>query len=94
MVQLALDSFREVGDIARLARAQVFDSGEVAILHVSARVTRRCSLLGFDSVSGKNFDHRKTWIEDQLRILASNVGIDLLTFAILSNHFELRQRLD
>lgn len=75
--------------MARLARAEVFDPNEVAVLHVMARVTRRCFLLGFDSVSGKNFDHRKIWIEDQLRLLAANFGIDLLAFAIMSNHFHL-----
>ena len=75
--------------MARLARAEIFDPQEVAILHVCARVVRRCFLLGFDSVSKKNFDHRKTWIEDQLKLLASNFGLDLLSFAILSNHFHL-----
>ena len=75
--------------MARLARAEVFDPGEVAILHICARVVRRCFLFGFDSVTGKNFDHRKTWIEEQLKLLAANFGIDLLSFAILSNHFHL-----
>ena len=50
---------------------------------------RRCFLLGDDPVSGKNYDHRKVWIEDQLRLLAAQFGIDLLGFAILSNHFHL-----
>ena len=50
--------------MARLARAEIFDPNEVAVLHLCAHVVRRCFLLGFDSVSGKNFDHRKTWIED------------------------------
>jgi len=49
--------------MARLARAELFDSSEVAILQVIVRVTRRCFLFGFASVSGKNFDHRKVWIE-------------------------------
>ena len=73
----------------RLARAEVLQPNEVAILHVMTRVVRRCFLFGYDAVSGKNFDHRKTWIEDQLKSLAANFGIDLLTFAILSNHFHL-----
>lgn len=46
-------------------------------------------LLGDDSVSGKNFDHRKVWIEDLLHQFAAEFGIDLLSFAILSNHFQL-----
>jgi len=52
-------------------------------------VTRRCFLFGFDPVSGKNFDHRKVWIEEQLKTQAANFGIDLLSMAILSNHFHL-----
>ena len=75
--------------MARLARAEVFDPSEVAALHICARVVRRCYLLGVDPFTGKNHDHRKVWIEDQLKLLAANFGIDLLSFAILSNHFHL-----
>ena len=75
--------------MARLARAEVFNPNEVAILHVIGRVVRRCFLLGNDPVTGKNYDHRKIWIEDQLKHLAANFGIDLLSFAILSNRFHL-----
>jgi len=42
-------------------------------------VTRRCFLFGFDPVSGKNFDHRKVWIEEQSKTQAANFGIDLLS---------------
>ena len=59
------------------------------LLSCFARVVRRCFLLGNDPVTGKNYDHRKIWIEDQLKHLAANFRIDLLSFAILSNHFHL-----
>jgi len=75
--------------MVRLARAELFDPSEVAILHVIGRVTLRCFLFGFGPVSGKNFDHRKVWIEEQLKTQAANFGIDLLSMAILSNHFHL-----
>ena len=75
--------------MARLARAEVFDPKEIAILHICARVVRKCFLFGVDPFTGKNHDHRKIWIEDQLKLLAANFGIDLLAFAILSNHFHL-----
>ena len=75
--------------MARLARVEVFAHDEVAIVHVMNRVVRRCFLFGTDPVTGKNFDHRKVWIEEQLHRLAANFGIDLLGFAILSNHFHL-----
>ncbi|WP_231612690.1 hypothetical protein, partial [Novipirellula galeiformis] len=46
-------------------------------------------LMGDDPYSGKNFDHRKVWIEQHLQQFAAAFGIDLLGFAILSNHFHL-----
>jgi hypothetical protein len=75
--------------MARLARIELFCPTEVAIVHVMNRVVRRCFLLGNDPLTGKNYDHRKVWIEDQLRHLAAHFWIDLLGFAILSNHFHL-----
>ena len=75
--------------MARLARMEVFAPDEIAIVHVMNRVVRRCFLLGTDPVTGKNFDHRKEWIEQQLQRLAACFGIDLLAFSILSNHFHL-----
>lgn len=75
--------------MARLARIEVFAPDEIAIVHVMNRVVRRCFLLGNDEFTGKNYDHRKVWVEDQLQRLAASFGIDLLGFAILSNHFHL-----
>ena len=75
--------------MSRIARAEVFAHDEVTIIHVMNRVVRRCFLMGDDPVSGKNFDHRKDWIENELRRLSAQFGIDLLDFAILSNHVHL-----
>jgi len=75
--------------MARLARSEVFDPDEVAIGHFDNRTTRRCFLMGEDPISGKNFDHRKVWIEEYLRESAGAIGVDVIGFAILSNHFYL-----
>jgi hypothetical protein len=75
--------------MARLARAEVFNPNEVATLHIMARVVRRCFLFGNDPITNKNFDHRKIWIENQLRLQAANFGIDLISMALMSNHFHL-----
>ena len=53
--------------MARLARAEVFAADEIAILHVMNRTVRRCYLLGDDPLTGKNYDHRKAWMEDELQ---------------------------
>ena len=73
--------------MSRMARAEVFAPDEVAVVHVMHREVRGCYLLGNDPMSGKNYDPRKTMIENQLQRLAGAFGIDLLGFAIMSNHF-------
>lgn len=50
--------------MARLPRAEVIDPSEVTVVHVINRTVHRCFLLGDAPVSGKNFDHQKTWIEN------------------------------
>ena len=75
--------------MARVAREEVFAADEVAVVHVMNRVVRRCFLLGDDPVTGRNYDHRKAWIQDYLVLFADCFGIDLLCFSIMSNHFHL-----
>ena len=75
--------------MARLAREEVFSSDEIACVHVMNRAVRKCFLLGHDPISGRNFDYRKAWIENRLEHQAACFGIDLLGYAILSNHFHL-----
>lgn len=75
--------------MARATRRDVFSPDEIAILHVMNRTTRRCFLFGDDPLTGRNYDHRKVWFEERLQFLASQFGIDLLCYAVLSNHFHL-----
>ena len=49
-----------------MARVEVFAADETAIVHVMNRTVRRCFLLGDDAFSGKNFGHRKVWLDEQL----------------------------
>ena len=73
--------------MARLARVEIFAPDEIAIVQVMNRTVRRCLLSGIDPLTGKNFDHRKQWLENQFKRLAGLFGIDLHCDAILSNHF-------
>ncbi len=75
--------------MARLPRGEVIDPNEVAIVHAFNRTVRRCFLFGDDPLTGKNFDHRKVWIEESLEHFAACFAIDLLSFSILSNHYHL-----
>ena len=47
--------------MARLARCEIFDPREVAVVHVMNRVCRRCFLLGDEPVSRKSSDNRNFW---------------------------------
>ena len=82
--------------MCRLSRYELFKSDEMAIVHVMNRTVRRCLLMGQDSITGKNYDYRKDWIEQRMEYLAKYFGIDVLSYSILSNHFHLvlRQRPD
>ncbi|MDA1231613.1 MAG: hypothetical protein O2856_12640 [Planctomycetota bacterium] len=75
--------------MARLAPVEVFAADEIAIVHVMNRPVWRCFLLGDEQYTGKNHDHRKLWIDEQLIHQAKHFGIDLLCQAIMSNHFHL-----
>jgi len=63
---------------------------------MSAGCVRRAFLCGRDPVSGKSYEHRKAWIRDRLEQLAAIFAIDVLDYAVLSNHFHviLRNRPD
>ena len=64
--------------MARLARAEVFDPSEVAVLHICARVVRRCFLFGTDPFTGKNHDHRKFGSKINSNTLPQTLGLTYL----------------
>lgn len=76
----------------RIPRAEQFDPGEVGIVHLIQRCVRKSYLTGFDKNTGKDYSHRREWIRSRMERLASVFGIDVLTYAILSNHLHLVAR--
>ena len=73
----------------RAPRAEQFDPSSVCIVHLVQRCVRRAYLAGVDAVTGKNFEHRREWIRCRMERLASVFGIDVLAYAILSNHLHI-----
>ena len=82
--------------MARQARGQVINPAEVQVVHAVQRCVRRAFLCGFDSHSGKSYEHRRGWIRDRLEVLAGQFGIDCLTYSVMHNHLHviLRSRPD
>jgi hypothetical protein len=62
--------------------------------HCCSRVIRRAFLSGYDRYSGKNYDHRRGWIESRLFELEAVFAIDVAAFAVMSNHLHVVLRID
>jgi len=75
--------------MGRASRAEEFQASEVGIVHVCQRCVRRAWLTGLDEKTGQDFSYRRQWIRRRLESLASVFAIDVLTYAIMSNHMHL-----
>ena len=82
--------------MGRPLRSEQFRHDEIAIVHCVQRCVRRAFLAGIDDVSGIDYSYRREWIRRRFESLASVFAIDILTYAILSNHLHviLRSRPD
>jgi hypothetical protein len=77
-----------------LPRAHLVDREHPGVYHVYSRCVRRAWLCGSDSLTGRSYEHRRTWIEERLLFLCERFAVELYSYAILSNHYHLVIRLD
>ena len=71
------------------ARSHTIAADEAGAYHVMARCVRRAFLCGNDPITGKNFDHRKQWLEDRILDISQYFAIDVYAYAVMSNHFHI-----
>lgn len=71
-----------------MPRRRIVPQENDCTLHLISRCVRRAFLCGEDADLGR-LDHRKVWIENRLAQLTQWFGVEVLTYAFMSNHFHL-----
>jgi putative transposase len=79
-----------------LPRSKYVQEGQEGVYHCFSRCVRRAYLCGFDSMTGRDFSHRKAWLVDRLRFLAAIFAIEVCAYAVMEDHYHniLRTRPD
>jgi REP element-mobilizing transposase RayT len=85
--------FKEEKPMTR-ARNQLISLDTTPYYHCISRCVRRAFLWGEDSLTGKNYEHRKEWVITRLHELSEIFAIDICAYAIMSNHYHLVLRVD
>jgi REP element-mobilizing transposase RayT len=75
------------------ARSSQIDLASTPYYHVISRCVRRAFLCGRDKYTGQNFEHRRTWLVERIKLLTSVYAIDIAAYAIMSNHYHLVLRV-
>ncbi|MYK45936.1 MAG: transposase [Gammaproteobacteria bacterium] len=70
-------------------RYKLIDRENGGYYHVGSRCVRRAWLCGRDPLSGRDFSHRRRWIEDRLLALAELFTVKVYSYVVMSNHYHI-----
>jgi REP element-mobilizing transposase RayT len=72
-----------------IARLHIVHPDAVGSCRVVTRCVRHAWLCGRDAVTGRDFSHRKRWIEERIFALAEHFAIGVYAYVVMSNHVHL-----
>ncbi|QQX81056.1 transposase [Shewanella sp. KX20019] len=75
-------------------RSTLISLEDTPYYHCCSRVVRRAFLCGDDKFTGKNYDHRRGWVEAQILKLTEVFAIDVAAYAVMSNHLHIVLYID
>ncbi len=70
-------------------RSELVDPNQANYYHVTSRCVRRAWLMGQDPITGRDYTHRKEVFLNRLRHIANHFSVEIMGYAIMSNHFHL-----
>jgi len=65
---------------------------ETPFYHLTYRCVRRSFLCG--EIDGCNFEHRREWIVERLKLLTNMFAIDVASYAVMMNHYHVLVRVN